>query len=451
MYVDGSGRVWAMRPDPAGIAAAARVRVAAQERQAPQAGIAGERLDGSDFARLVDGVAVIPVRGALMNRINWAFWSYEEIARDIQLAMGNDRVEAVLLDIDSPGGMVAGCGDLAAMIQAARDIKPVRAHANGMCASAAYMIGASATALHLASGCMVGSVGTVIEYLDLEPYFEALGMRVVRVVAEQSPNKRLDPESEEGIAEMKALVDAGGEEFLASLASARGISRDEVLQRFGQGLVFEPSEAIRRGMADGMATHDDILAELAGREISSSAGPAAAGKERLMDWASITAAALREHRPDLVEAIEGDARSAVDVEGAAATARTAGAEAERARILGIEAVAVAGHEDLVAAAKADGTTTAEQVAVQIIAAQKAAGTAYLTARAEGEAAVGQVPAAPTAAAAPKSGSAPETDEDARAAWTASAELQAEFRDVDDYIAFARAEQRQKVILLRKAN
>lgn len=451
MYVDGSGRVWAMRPDPAGIAAAAQLRVAAREKQSPLAGMAGEQLEGSDFARLVDGVAVIPMRGALMNRINWAFWSYEEIARDIQLAMGNARAEAILLDIDSPGGLVAGCSDLAAMIQSVREIKPLHAHANGMCASAAYMLGASASRLHLASGCMIGSVGTVIEYLDLEPYFEALGARMVRVVAEQSPNKRLDPESDSGRAEMQALVDAGAEEFLNMLASGRGLSRDEVFQRFGQGLVFEPSEAIRRGMADGMATHDDILAELAGREISSSAGSAAAGKERLMDWASITAAALREHRPDLVEAIEADARAGVDVEGAADTARAAGAEAERARILGIEEVAVAGHEDLVAAAKADGKTTAEQVAVQIITAQKAAGAGYLAARTEAEAAVGQVPAAPTGATVPRSGSQPATDEDARAAWTASAELQAEFRDVEDYVAFARAEQRQKVILLRKAN
>lgn len=449
MQVDRSGRVWAMRPDPMGVAAATERREKDREGNADTSAGRGELLDGSDFARLVDGVAVIPVMGMLMNRMSFWFWSYEEIRRDIELALDDDRVERILLDIDSPGGLVAGCSDLAAFIRIARERKPIVAWCGGLCASAAFMIGGSASELMLGSGAVVGSVGVVIEYMDLEPYFEKLGARVVRVVAEQSPNKRLDPESEEGRAEMQALVDAGAEEFIEALAEGRGVPVERVRADFGQGLVFKDKEAIRRNMADGMATFSEILAELAGREGEFGAAPAAAGdEEKPMDWASITSAGLREHRPELVEEIEqaaADAAQADDREAIATEAR----EAERARILGIEEVAIAGHEDLVAAAKA-GDTTPEQLAVQIVKASKAAGKDHLAARADADRAIGDIPAAPPPAAAAADETAPIEDR-AKAEWAADAKIRSEFTNEAAYVAFRKAEDRGATRIYKRAS
>ena len=180
-------------------------------------------------------------------------------------------------------------------------------------------------------GDILGSIGSVIEYIDFEPMFEKMGAKIVRVVAEQSPNKRLDPHGPEGLAELQALVDAAGAEFVAGVAANRGVTEAEVLAQFGQGLVFDGMDAIARGMADERTTLDEMVAELAGRDQIVIAAPAAAAQETPMDWANIDLAALQQHRPDLISAIET---------AAAATA----AASERNRILGLDEVAVEGFE-----------------------------------------------------------------------------------------------------------
>ncbi len=441
MLVDRSARIWAMRPDEL-VGAQALAQRAARADGLPVALGRGEILDGSDFARVVDGVAVIPIYGALMRSMNWWAWSYEEIARDRALALANPAVRGIIYDVDSGGGMGAGCGDLAATL---RDNggKPTQVFVGGMAASAAYWLASAAGPITLGSGSIVGSIGVVIEYVDLEPYFEKLGARIVRVVAEQSPNKRLDPDSAAGQAEMQDLCNAMAGEFVTAVALARSVSEATVMADFGQGLVFDGGEAIRRGMADRRGTLDEMIAEMAGRKIFGNAAPAAAAQETPMDWASLTLAALREHRADLVTAIEQAASTAATATAAAAqtaavaAAELAGASAERTRILGLAEIATAGHEALVNAAMADGKTTPEALALQIVKADRAAGASHLAGRAAADSAVAVAPAAALPSG-PAAGGAP-LETRAKAAWDASADLQAEFGGkFDAYLAFEKA-------------
>ena len=78
---------------------------------------------------------------------------------------------------------------------------------------------------------------------------------------------------------------------------------------------------------------------------------------------------LKSDYPDLVRAIRNEALS----EGAAN---------ERARIQAIEEIAMAGHESMVNAAKFDGVTTAEMLAIQMIKAEKVRNAKMLADRAE---------------------------------------------------------------------
>lgn len=453
MLIDQSGRIWAMRFDQMAVQEAISLRKDRDEdRVLSIAG--GAPLDGSDFARVTNGVAVVPVRGMLLRSMNYWFWSYEEIQRDVALALASDEVGAVILDVDSPGGYSAGVGDLAAWLRdqgAAKD-KPIHAFVGGMAASAAYNIASATHEIGMGSSSAAGSIGTVIEYVDVEPMWEKLGAKMVRVVAEQSPNKRLDPHSEEGRAEMQALVDAGAAEFIASVAAGRNVSEDTVLSDFGQGLVFDSSEAIRRGMADRRITLHDMIAELAGRDNAIPAVPAAAEEESPMNWESITSAALREHCPGIVTEIEDAATAAAntDRQGAIDAAAEAARTAERERIMEIDEIAVAGHEDLVSAAKADGKTTAAQLALQIVKADKAAGGTMLSSRESDDDSLG-VPPAPQSGSGPAAPASGSIEDRAKAAWNKDADLRAEFGDdFDTYLAFAKAEESGQARVKRPA-
>jgi len=442
MLIDQSGRVWAMRRDDVVAGQALQQRCDAFEGAVQDTATApGEPLDGSYFARVIDGVAVIPVKGPLMRSFSYWMWSYEEIGRDIALARADSRVRAILLDVDSPGGLVAGCSDLAEAIRNSDSTKPVAAFVGGMAASAAFWLTAAASEIGLGSGAIVGSVGTVIEYVDYEPMLKKMGARMISVVAAQSPNKRLDPESPEGQAEMQALVDASGDEFIRDVAALRGVPVEAALEQFGQGLVFHGAEAIRRGMADRRTTLDEMIAELAGRDFTMNAAPAAVAKETPMDWATLTLAALREHRPDLVADATSEATQAATV---------AAASTERARILGLDEIAVSGHESLVAAAKGDGKTTPAELALQILRADKAAGVSHLTARADADTAAAVVTVKPPAAV---SGGDLSLDQRAKSAWDSDAALRAEFGDnFAAFLAFEKANASgQARILARRSN
>ena len=94
---------------------------------------------------VVDGVAVLPVQGVISPKANLMTQisggaSAQLLQRDLAAALADPRVSAVVLAIDSPGGSVFGSPDLAAQIYAARDVKPIVAHTDGMMASAAYWI-----------------------------------------------------------------------------------------------------------------------------------------------------------------------------------------------------------------------------------------------------------------------------------------------------------------------
>jgi len=95
-----------------------------------------------------------------------------------------------------------------------------------------------------------------------------------------------------------------------------------------------------------------------------------------------------------------------------------------------------GHEDLVKAAKEDGTTTAADLALEIVKAEKAKGGSYLADRAQADAAI-DVPAAPASEANVQTGAkGGSLEERAKATWDADEDLRAEFSDdFDAFLAF----------------
>ena len=327
----------------------------------------GVRMASGSFATRIGNTAIVPVIGPLMSRFSWSYWSYDEIIRDLRLSAAEEGIRDILMDVDSPGGMVANCDAVVDEVARIRETMPVHAHIGGLGASAAYWIASAAETVTSGKTGLVGSIGALIRYVDMEGIFTKLGGRVVEVIAEQSPNKRLDPDSEEGQAELQAIVDSAGELFVQGLVKQRGVSRETIMEKYGQGLVFPAETALKNGLIDDVMSFEEILAKLADRQGSltnAESAAAPANKENTMTGKDQSAAndgpltldALRSDHSGLVASLENDA-----------------AAAERARITGIDeqAKGLSGHDDLIAAMKADGKTTPAEAAVQLLAAEKA--------------------------------------------------------------------------------
>ncbi len=328
--------------------------------------------------------------------------------------------------------MVANIDAAANEIRRVRGTKPVVAHVGGLCASACYWLAASAESVVTDKTGLIGSVGALIRYVEMEGIMTRLGANVVEVIAEQSPNKRLSRDSEEGLAELQAIVNDGAEMFISGLVANRGVTRETIIESYGQGLVFAAGEALRRGLVDRISSLEDVLADLAGRQ------------ETLTLAASATATVFNDEvntmlTLDKLKADHPDLAAALRAEGA-----TEAAAAERARITGIEeqAAGLAGnHSALVAALKADGKTTPAEAAVQLLAAEKKANATRVEGLQQLDAAAAGVTSTLSAAAGGAS-TFPPTEDGWKAEWEATPKLQDEYPTAASYVAIKKRDARK---------
>lgn len=228
-------------------------------------------LEGTVATTVKDGIATIPVRGVLTK--GWSFWnywlgwsSYDQLAHDLDVALADPGVRAIILNVDSPGGQVDGCAELATRLLAAREEltgKPILAHVDGLAASAAYWLASAAERVIVAPTAMAGSIGVIFSFTDWAGAYEAIGVRSTEIVSTQSPKKNPDPFEAEGRAQYQVHADAIAEVFLQAVATHRGTSRDTVAAQFGQGDLFVGQAAIDAGLADALGTFEATQRALA--------------------------------------------------------------------------------------------------------------------------------------------------------------------------------------------
>ena len=198
----------------------------------------GQRLEHSYQVTVRDRVAMIPVVGPLFRyanlftRISGAT-SYEVLAQDITHVLDSDEVDALILVLDSPGGEVNGCAELASLIFEARGQKPIAAYVSGDAASGAYWIASACDEIIVSSTSGLGSIGVVGTYRSQENDAHS-----IEIVSSQSPFKRLDVAVDEDRQRLQVRMDALASVFVQSVADYRSVSVDTVLEHFGQGDVL---------------------------------------------------------------------------------------------------------------------------------------------------------------------------------------------------------------------
>jgi signal peptide peptidase SppA len=202
--------------------------------------------------KLTKGVAVVPIRG-IIERGMWGEMfgtSPDAISESLDKAARSERVSAVVLDIDSPGGEVSGISELATQISAMD--KPTYATTSGQMASAAYWLGAQADAVVASRSASVGSVGVYTAHENLAGALEKAGVEVslVSAGANKTEGNPFEPLGEDARAHVQSQVDQYYSMFVSDIARGRGIPVQGVEERFGQGRSYLGEEARSRGMVD---------------------------------------------------------------------------------------------------------------------------------------------------------------------------------------------------------
>jgi signal peptide peptidase SppA len=228
------------------------------------------RADGTtSMSRSADGVALIPVLDTLVNRGAWldsrsGLTSYEGIAAQLRAAGQDPEVRSVLLDISSPGGEAAGMAGLADLIRSVRQTRPVTAFVNDMAASAAYGLASAASEIVISPTSIVGSIGVVMLHADRSGELAAQGVKPTLIFAgnHKVDGNPFEPLSDAVRADLQASVDAHYRQFLDTVAAGRGRKLTADMARATEARTFIGSEAIRLGLADRIASFDEVLASL---------------------------------------------------------------------------------------------------------------------------------------------------------------------------------------------
>jgi signal peptide peptidase SppA len=212
-------------------------------------------------------VAIIPVYGVLGPRVNLfsdfsGGTTFEGLSRSLAKAMASADVKTILLDIDSPGGSVAGNAEFAAEVMKARATKPVIAQIQFTGASAAYLVAAACTEIVAAPSARIGSIGTYAILEDLSGALEQLGVKETFVFAGEGKddNNVGAPPSAAFVARTQKAVDLAYGQFVDGVVKGRGKGMTpERVRGEWKAFVYGSAEALSLGMIDSVATLNDTL------------------------------------------------------------------------------------------------------------------------------------------------------------------------------------------------
>lgn len=222
---------------------------------------------------IIAGVAVIPIKGIMLQRLPGWLWyydselgvaGYDKIRFQFMHALSNPDVDAIALDVDSPGGEVAGCFDLVDTIYRARGTKPIAGILGESAYSAAYALVSAVDPgrLWVPRTGGTGSVGVIYIHLSIADWLAKNGIVPTLVTngAFKGEGSELLKLSEGALERLQADIDAVAKLFHATVARNRGMPAADVKKT--EAGTFLGALGVDIGFADAVAAPDEAFRAL---------------------------------------------------------------------------------------------------------------------------------------------------------------------------------------------
>lgn len=228
-------------------------------------------MDGPhEGAARVGSVSIVPVYGVIENHSDWmselfGCTTVEGLRQALAAEINDPAVKAIVLEIDSPGGTVAGITELCAEIRAVRGgAKPIVAVANTCAASAAYWLASQADEVVASPSANVGSVGVYAVHEDDSAMLEMIGVKITLISAGpyKTEGNEFEPLTDAARTDIQGRVDANYGQFLADVAAGRRIPVSDVEANYGGGRLLTAKDARAAGMVDRVETLAQTVARL---------------------------------------------------------------------------------------------------------------------------------------------------------------------------------------------
>lgn len=182
----------------------------------------------------------------------------------------DDHIKAIVIDINSPGGAVGPSQEIYGAIKNLKSEfkKPVVCNSSGLMASGAYYSAIACDKITVAPGAMVGSIGVIMEFANLERLYDWAKVSRYTITSgkykDSGAEYRAMREDERKL--FQDMILDVYQQFREAVKESRHLS-DETMDSYADGRVFTGAKAVQLGFADKVGYLEDadkLAAELAG-------------------------------------------------------------------------------------------------------------------------------------------------------------------------------------------
>jgi protease-4 len=209
-------------------------------------------------------VAVVELEGLIVD--------VEDVLKDLRSHRDNPTIRAVVVRINSPGGVVGPTQEIHDALQRLRQAgKPVVASLGAVAASGGYYVAVGADRIYANPGTLTGSIGVLMQMANLQSLMKKVGVEYVVVKAGQFKDMGnfSRPMTVEERRVLQALLDDVHAQFIQAVATGRRLDRTDV-RRFADGRVFSGAQAKALGMLDELGSLEEAIngaARMAGLDV----------------------------------------------------------------------------------------------------------------------------------------------------------------------------------------
>lgn len=219
----------------------------------------------ADFAS-GDRIAVVPVQGQIMTRDSGGLFateaaSAERILEQLEEIREDSSIQAVMLDINSPGGGVVASEQIHdAIVEVTEADIPVVAYFGDTAASGGYYVAAPADTIVSNPATITGSIGVIAQVPNLEELYDKLGieMQVIKSGEYKDMMQPSRPLTDEEREILQSYLDENHERFMEVVAEGRDMSMSEV-EDLADGRIYTGRQAMENGLVDELGDYRDAI------------------------------------------------------------------------------------------------------------------------------------------------------------------------------------------------
>ena len=204
----------------------------------------------------IDGVINDSTSSSFFKDLSSSTAALEQIVK----ASNDQKVKAIVIRINSPGGTVGASQELYKAVISARKRKPIVITMGDIAASGGYYIASAADAIFANPGTITGSIGVITSYLNFYDLLNKLGVKGITIKSGEfkdlgNPTRPLLPQER---AILQSLLDDTYDQFISDVAHGRKMQKKEIAS-IAKGLIYTGKQARKIGLVDYLGDYSQAL------------------------------------------------------------------------------------------------------------------------------------------------------------------------------------------------